>query len=104
MRKPTIDRCPVCETKLNYIGSSRTAVNYRGYAPPHDHDDNCQLLMLICENGHEISERQQNTCLVEGCNWKGKTECFCSPLGIRVYDPVKKEVVYVSNPGETASV
>lgn len=80
-----LKECPECKGRLTYKGCGSTLVGYGGYEAPHDHDDNCVTYEWWCENGHVICERQQNYCPVEGCDWKGKTDCFCSKLGVSVF-------------------
>lgn len=80
--------CPECGTQLYKIGSSVTDVNYsRAFFDDergsHNHDDNCRIYEYHCEKGHRVSERRQNTCPV--CDWKGKADCFCHPLGMKVW-------------------
>ena len=94
--KTDLQKCPHCEAPVKYTESTKTLVGYGGYKAPHDHDDNCVLHRWVCDNGHQIQERRQNLCPVEGCDWKGHTECFCSHFGISVYDPASKTVVYKS--------
>lgn len=83
--KTELTQCPECKGPLTFKHSGRTMVGYGGYQAPHDHDDNCVTHEWWCMNGHIVCERQQNYCPAEGCEWKGKTDCFCSKLGIRVY-------------------
>jgi hypothetical protein len=82
--KTEITECPTCKGTVTYKGTWCTMVGYGNYEAPHDHDDNCKNSEWKCENGHQIQERQQNVCPVEGCDWRGKIDCFCSPLGISV--------------------
>jgi len=81
--------CPTCNSQLYDRGSTHTLVNYsnayftdeKGH---HCHDDNCVVRTYQCANGHYVTERRQNTC--PACDWKGKTDCFCHPLGVKVHD------------------
>lgn len=77
-----MEKCPKCSTPVIKTEASRTLVGYGGYSHPHDHDDNCVITAYKCEKGHIFSERRQNVCPVGGCDWKGKIECFCHPLGV----------------------
>lgn len=88
--KTELKECPKCKASVEYKGVGHTLVYYGPFEPGHDHDDNCKHHMWVCTNGHEIQERQQNICPAPGCDWKGKTDCFCSKLGITVYDPKEK--------------
>ena len=93
--KPDLKSCPTCgNEKLKYQGAGSTLVAY--FSPDgHDHDDNCKIHKWKCPNGHTICARYVNKCPVENCGWSGKTECFCSPLGVwvvgekvkTIYDP-----------------
>ena len=83
--------CPVCQesglqSKVFEHGISETLV---GYSPFHDesgkrhvHNDNCQIARYSCSKGHEFSHRAQRT--ANCCDWKGKEDCFCHPLGFRI--------------------
>ena len=51
----------------------------------HVHDDNCRIHFYSCSKGHEFSYRAQNTS--KCCDWKGKTDCFCHPLGFKIRTP-----------------
>ena len=81
--------CPRCNTQVYDDEHSTTLVGYmdshftdeRG---THDHDDNCQIYKGHCDSGHRLSWRHQNSC--PACDWKGKTECFCHPLGVIVFE------------------
>ena len=81
--------CPECGTQVYDDGATTTLVGYvnarfsdeRGV---HNHDDNCIKHYGHCVNRHKLSWRNQNTCPV--CEWRGKEQCFCHPLGVRVYD------------------
>lgn len=88
--KTEITECPKCKGTVVYTSVITTMVGYGGYQKPHDHDDNCKLFTWKCENGHEIYERQQNICPVNGCGWAGKTDCFCSSLGISVEKEIRQ--------------
>jgi RNA polymerase subunit RPABC4/transcription elongation factor Spt4 len=79
--------CPECGSQLFEGGMSETLVAYvRAHFTDekgrHNHDDNCRIYSYYCANGNHVSERRQNFCPV--CDWKGKAECFCHPLGVKV--------------------
>jgi hypothetical protein len=88
--------CPVpnCGGNLKYKGWGSTMVGY--YSPPgHDHDDNCRFHMYECSKGHSIRERVQRVCPNPDCDWKGKKECFCSPLGVWAYeDSTQRKIIW----------
>lgn len=71
--------CPICGLKLNkrYKGICSTLV---GYISPlgHDHDDNCNTMCYMCDNGHKIGVSKINKCPV--CVWVGKRECGCHTI------------------------
>ena len=84
--------CPICHqlgvsSKVFDQGSTSTLVAYigaefyDGQGKFHNHDDNCTIRYYRCSGGHHFSERRQNQCW---CGWKGKEECFCHPLGVKV--------------------
>lgn len=83
------DKCPECGSKITFKESGTTLVGYGGYSAPHNHDDNCIKYLWQCENGCYVVERLQNTCPVAECDWKGKTDCFCSKLGVAIYKSEK---------------
>lgn len=89
LQEPLLLKCPECGGALEFKELSHTLVGYGGYRYPHDHDDNCCQTVYRCENGHDVSERQQNFCPVPDCGWVGKTDCFCSPIGIQVWEENK---------------
>lgn len=72
-----------CNGEVKFHTESMTSV---GYSSPlgHNHDDNCRKAYYSCSNGHKWTERWQNICNVKDCEWKGKLECFCHPLGVKV--------------------
>jgi hypothetical protein len=74
-----------------------TLVGY--YSPEgHDHDDNCTQHRYECSNGHIVYDREQNVCPNENCDWKGKTDCFCSTLGLMVFeDKNERDVIWREN-------
>jgi len=81
--KPSPALCPVCQSDVVY--SDGSTVTLMGYAVRvgHNHDDNCRISYYHCDKGHSWSERKQNTCPT--CDWKGKAECFCHPLGVKIH-------------------
>lgn len=91
--RPTDEQCFVClreglePAQLFSYGGSTTLVAFTS-PPGHDHDDNCHAEDLACERGHHYSVRRRNTC--PACDWKGHEECFCHPLGVRIYDSRKQ--------------
>ena len=91
--KTEITKCPKCEKPVTFKESGSTMVAYGGYSAPHDHDDNCELFLWVCEDGHYVQLREQNVCPVEECGWKGKTDCFCSTLGVSVFDQDWKKIL-----------
>jgi hypothetical protein len=82
--------CLVCEhkgikvEKVFFHGVGSTLVGYGG------HDDNCKTGSYTCSNGHFYGIRYRNVCK---CGWKGKTDCFCSILGVTEIDPMSRQVV-----------
>jgi hypothetical protein len=90
LKHETKERCFVCErngeepAQLHSYGVFATLVGFWGFDPPHDHDDNCHVEDFGCEKGHRYSVRKRNTC--PACDWKGIEECFCHPLGVRIFD------------------
>ena len=76
--KETNALCRVCKGKLKYVGPMKTMVGYDS-PPGHDHDDNCQTKEYYCENGHSFAVSKLIRCPEKGCDWVGKTECFCHP-------------------------
>jgi hypothetical protein len=84
--------CPVCkdaglQSTVRDGGTSETLVGYMPFydenGKRHVHDDNCRITGYWCSRGHEFSHREQRT--AKCCDWKGKTECFCHPLGFKIY-------------------
>lgn len=75
--------CDVCGGDL--ISHDLELTTMVGYASPkgHNHDDNCVRRQYTCENGHKTIISKQNRCPVVGCEWVGKTTCFCHH-GIKV--------------------
>jgi hypothetical protein len=83
--------CPVCkdagsESTVQRSETSSTLVGYRSYYDEkgryHDHNDNCLITSFRCSRGHVFTYRPQRTCW---CGWKGKEDCFCHPLGFKIY-------------------
>ena len=83
--------CPVCKeaglkSTVTEGGTSETLVGYFPFydeeGKHHDHNDNCRITSFKCSRGHRFSHRPQRTCW---CGWKGKEECFCHPLGFKIY-------------------
>ena len=69
--------CPKCgKPFVKHHGTCQTLVGYSS-PPGHDHDDNCRSRMYECEDGHRTGITAQNHCHAEGCDWAGKTKCFC---------------------------
>lgn len=88
--------CPACQaenqTSLVFPkGSTRTLLGFGAFfdeeGKEHVHDPNCEIHHYSCSRGHKFSVRNQNTCW---CGWKGRAECFCHPLGARIYEEVRK--------------
>lgn len=49
------------------------------WSPPgHNHDDNCIRGYLRCPCGLGTFVVPQRACGVEGCDWLGKADCFCT--------------------------
>lgn len=69
--------CPVCLAPfVGHGGTSWTLVGY--FSPPgHEHDRNCMKREYRCANGHVTPLSKVRTCETNGCDWKGKTSCFC---------------------------
>ena len=71
-------KCNQCNEDLipqENTGGMVTCVAY--YSPEgHDHDDNCKTRIYHCKNDHYVKLSIINTC--PSCDWKGKTDCFCS--------------------------
>jgi hypothetical protein len=87
-----LEICPGCGAAIKFKESGKTLVGYGGYTAPHNHDDNCVKYIWQCDNGCFVVERQQNVCPVPGCDWRGKTDCFCSKLGIAVYPKIELDI------------
>lgn len=72
--------CPVCpECQQPFTGHGGTSETCVGYYSPegHEHDGNCMKREYRCANGHETPLALVRRCPAVGCEWKGKTECFC---------------------------
>jgi hypothetical protein len=73
--------CPECGS--DDVWDRGNSSTYVGYIPfiddqgrTHHHDDNCKNYEFICDKCcRRWSETVQNRCDVEGCDWRGKTEC-----------------------------
>lgn len=89
LKEESKELCFVCiqnestPAPLSSYGSWVTLVGFNPGERPHNHDDNCHIEDFACEAGHHYSVRRRNTCAA--CDWKGKEECFCHPLGARIY-------------------
>lgn len=70
-----LNNCPECGGRwVDAGGASETCVGY--FSPPdHDHDDNCQVRVYLCANGHRVPISRRRRCPV--CGWVGKKNCFC---------------------------
>lgn len=73
----TILNCTTCgKPFVKHTGSMKTLVGY--FSPPgHDHDDNCEKRIYLCEDGHWTFMSVRRRCTTPGCNWVGKEDCFC---------------------------
>ena len=75
---PILDwKCPECREPASRTDWGATLVGYLSPAG-HDHDDNCIRARLTCANGHTTTVMPQRKCPAEGCDWVGKTTCFCT--------------------------
>jgi len=72
---------PGCGKSLHpaHKGEFRESLQLYFSPPGHDHDDNCRGRIYGCEDGHRIRVCVRRTCPAPGCDWKGKTTCFCHP-------------------------
>lgn len=95
MEHPTT--CPACNAKVvSYEGYTTTLLGFREPPPPHKHDPNCFVHMYICENGHQISQREVRSC--PECQWKQPETCSCHPTSFRVYDPATDSFPFGGDP------
>ena len=69
-------KCSKCGEETRHAGTSQTLVGY-GSPDGHDHDDNCLKRRYECVNGHAWVESVRRRCPAEGCDWRGKADCFC---------------------------
>ena len=87
---------PVCSTchgpLTTYDEESSTCVGYF-QEEGHDHDPNCQRREFYCAEGHRNPIAIVRTCPTEGCDWQGKSECFCVPRFVRTWPAVPQRCV-----------
>lgn len=74
------NQCPQCGAEWVWCeeGFGQTLVGYAS-PPGHDHDDNCRQKQYRCANGHEHALSIRRRCSTYGCDWAGKSDCFCHP-------------------------
>lgn len=79
--------CPTCsEPFTGHDGTTETTVGY--FSPPgHDHDPNCMRRTYACPNGHQTELAIVRRCPTKGCDWKGRTECFCCARFVDEWPP-----------------
>ena len=70
-------KCAECGADGTHSGEFTTLVGFGGFPAGHNHDDNCRTRYYHCPNGHSWTESRRNRCHADGCDWKGKEECFC---------------------------
>lgn len=69
--------CVECGQRARWNGeTSRTLVCFRSPAG-HDHDDNCRTRSYVCPLEHFTYVVRRNRCSAPGCDWHGRTDCFC---------------------------
>ena len=78
----TIEHDGACDAPLRRGAILETLVGY--YSPPgHDHDDNCEVRMYVCDAGHRFTVSLRKRCSAPGCDWVGRCACPCHP-GLKV--------------------
>lgn len=72
--------CPVCPTcGAAFVSHGWEMTTCVGFFSPfgHDHDGNCMGRDYTCSAGHVTTLSIVRRCPADGCDWRGKTECFC---------------------------
>lgn len=72
--------CGECGKPLLWDGRQFTTLigTLIGPNDPHRHDPNCVKRYYECANKHARVVSIINRCPAPGCEWRGKTECWCS--------------------------
>lgn len=92
-----MNTCPECGAQwVLVLGHGQTLL---GFVSPHGHrhDDNCATKLYECQNGHRRKISILRRCDAEGCDWVGKTECYCHPDPKVEAWPEVKSVLSVTN-------
>lgn len=72
--------CPECGEPMHPgMGCMETVVGYLPNKEGHTHNDNCLSKQYRCPNGHCKEVYLRRTCPTPGCDWRGKSTCFCHP-------------------------
>jgi hypothetical protein len=82
-------KCPECNGAfVRASGACETCVGF--FSPPgHDHNRNCLTRDYVCAQGHQTKVALIRTCPADGCDWRGKTSCFCCKRFVEAWPEVE---------------